>query len=150
MLTLELDHRRVRQQLQELSQALDRQQPQTLAAIGRDLVTSAHRDFQTKSRGGTGADGVRWPAVTPTEARRKARLGKRAIGVRTGELGDLANLRATVVTDSVFVTFQDQPKANYFNAQRPLLPSRLPTPWYRSADRTLQDGVDAVAAQFND
>lgn len=135
----------------DLRETLRRQHPQTLGHIGRDVVAAAHQDFLVKARGGRGADGIRWAAVTPREALIKRRLGRTAIGVRSGALGSLANLRANVRSNvdrpGVQIEFAEQPKANFFNAERPLLPDRLPEEWYRTSHRRLQDAVDRVTAQ---
>lgn len=133
---------------------LDRQRPRWLGEIGRQMEERARTDFLIKSRGGTGAGGITWKQVTLTEQRRKQRVGAPALGVRTQEL--LKSLTHTVgpgatawgkplVTGEVAIEFTDQPKANAFNAERPLFPTRLPAEWYRAAEALTQAAVDQVA-----
>ncbi len=147
MFSVELDMTDARGQVTDLQAALARQRPQLLAEIGRGLVEAAHRDFAVKSRGGTGADGVRWPVLTPEEARRKARHGQTRLGVRSGDMAAIIIYTSggpnafgkLIPANEVVIDYADQPKANYFNARRSLLPSTLPDSWYRQATATVDD-----------
>lgn len=143
----------VQNEVQDLREGLRAQKPLALAAIGRQLVANAHQDFLVKARGGTGADGVRWARVTPAEARRKARLGSSQAGIRTGEMRNMLVARVggrnsfgkAITKDTVSLDYYDQPKANYFNALRPLLPNRLPNSWYRQATAIVDRHLDQIS-----
>lgn len=158
MLSFALDVRETQQQFEGLARALERQQPQLLVQLGEYLVGEAHQDFLVKAHGGTGDDGTRWGDLTAPQSRLKERIGKPLTGIRSGELGRLSNIRATVGTsrtlqgppglaNEVAIAFIDQPKAIFFDDRRPLLPDRLPHPWYRHAQSLLDDQVQQLAAQ---
>lgn len=155
MINATLDIADARRALLEFPDAFARQSPRMLGQIGTRLMERARADFLVKSNGGTGAGGIKWKALTPSEQRRKQRgRGVVGIGVRTGEL--LESLTYTIGPGStswgksleqseVAVEFADQPKANAFNAERPLFPTMLPALWYRETGRITQSMVDQVA-----
>lgn len=160
MLSLTIDTRDAQQQIGTLLSALQRQYPEMLGAIGREITTAAHRDFVVKARGGTGADGVKWPALTPRVANRKHRRGRPLIGVDQGELGSLNSIRPIVGPGrtsagrpigrlEVAIDFIDQPKANFFSGhagfRRPLMSAVLPDVWYRLA---AQAGAEVLRRAF--
>lgn len=146
MFSLSYDVREAQQQVQGIMQSLDRQKPAMLADIGQYLVTEAHQDFLTKSLGGTGDDGVRWMALAPGEALVKERIGKPLIGIRSGKLAALNSWRAVVdpATQQLRVENTDQPKANFFNVHRPMLPERLPNAWYRHSESLAAEHLDRL------
>jgi|GEM_PF-5792661 len=154
MFSLSYDVREAQQQVQGIMQALDRQKPAMLADIGQYLVTEAHQDFLVKSLGGTGDDGVRWMALAPGEAIVKERIGKPLIGIRSGELAALNSWRMTIGgatawgkhlgRDQLVIENTDQPKANYFNFHRPMLPERLPNAWYRHSESLAAEHLDRL------
>lgn len=149
MFTLELDIETVIDAVDGIPAALDRQQPQLLGEIGRRMGDRLHEDFLTKALGGRGDDGVKWADVTPAEARRKQRLGRPLIGVRSGVMGARSNIRALVTNEAVFIDFADQPKVRYFNVDRSLIPARVPAPWRQEAEDIAQRHFDQVAeSQF--
>ncbi len=154
MLECSLDITAARNALTSFPDVLDRQRPRLLADIGQRMEERTRADFLVKSRGGTGAGGIAWKRVTPTEQRRKQRIGAPAIGIRTQEL--LKSLTHTIGpgatswgkpldAGTVAIEFTDQPKANAFNAERPLFTTRLPADWYREADALNQATIDQVA-----
>lgn len=156
MLEFAFDFTETRRALSELSAALDRQTPSLLGEIGARLKERTHADFMVKSRGGTGAGGITWKAVTPDEQRKKQRAGFRGgLGVRTGELLSSLEIRSAGETawgkpipyGMVSLEFVDQPKANAFNVHRPLFPDRLPHKWHHQSELLVQQMVDHVAAQ---
>lgn len=138
--------------LSELPAMLDRQLPRLMGEIGQRMKERAREDFLVKSRGGTGAGGVRWAAVTPAEQRVKQHLGARGLGVRTGELLNSLTFTTSgstswgkpIAKGEVAIEFTDQPKANAFNAARELFPSRLPAAWYSQLDGMTQLFVEDI------
>lgn len=119
--------------------------PSLLRDVGRRVLDHAHQAFLVKSNGGTGEDGIRWKPLT-TRYLRQRKSGA-AIGIRSGELKDprFDVLDVHTIDEFVQVGFGNQPLANFFNESRPLMPDRLPEPWYREATQTVQQRLDAAA-----
>lgn len=156
MLSLTFDTRDAQQQMGSFLSTLQRQFPEVLGEIGREIAAAAHRDFVVKSRGGTGADGEKWPELTPVVQRRKTRRGRPSIGIDRGELGSLNSIRPLVGPGTnaygkpigpleVAIDFVDQPKANFFSGhagfRRPLMSAVLPDLWYQLATRAAQHAL---------
>lgn len=155
MLELSLDVSEDKRALEQLPQSLDPQMPRLLGEIGTRLKERARSDFLVKSRGGTGAGGITWKQLTPSELRNKQRQGFRGgLGQRTGDLLSSLEVRYSGSTSwgkpippgTVSLEFSDQPKANAFNAERPLFPSQLPAEWYSQVDGSVKQFVDQVSS----
>lgn len=128
--------------LSALRQRLEAEKPALLRAVGRRVLQRAHEAFLVKAAGGTGEDGLRWAPLTARYVQQ--RKSGSAIGVRSGVLRDPRFDRLEVDQDSVLVGFGD-PHAEFFDEVRPLMPGRLPDPWYREANDFLQSRLDAAA-----
>lgn len=130
--------------LAAIPDVIDRQRPRLLGAAGTVIRRDAHANLLVKAHGGRGEDGVTWKPPTPEQARRKQRMGKPLIGVRSGQMLALSNLSIRDVGQEVVIEFADIEKAAIFDADRSLLPSSIPPRWYRHAQSAVQSAVDAV------
>lgn len=138
----QLDVRSTVAALARLRQRLQADQPELLRTIGRRVLDHAHEAFNVKAAGGMGSDGIQWAPLTARYVRQR-RTGS-TIGVRSGVLRDPRFDRLEVGPDSVLVGFGD-PHAEFFDEQRPLMPGRLPDPWYREANDFLQSRLEAAS-----
>lgn len=118
-----------------------------LNAVGVVVLGLEKQHFQQLSKTGS-SNGVMWPHMdADTLARRKAlqRMGKLAaadpeqLGVLTGALA--RGFRYRVKDDRVELRNVD-PKANLFNARRPLFPVSVPARWAASSDVILQRSLN--------
>lgn len=107
---------------------LAERRPQLLRRWGRAIVDRAHRDFDIKSRGGIGSDGIQWAPLKPATLRRKKGVSR--IGISSGLLEEPAGDLIRVNRRSVTAGFADA-HAEFFDEQRPLIPEELPDDWRR-------------------
>jgi hypothetical protein len=73
-----------RQRLTRAVQDMDRRLPELLQEIGVSLLSNARLDFEVKSRGGTGAGGIRWAALAESTEKQKARRGRKPKKTKKG------------------------------------------------------------------
>lgn len=147
-----------------------------LKILGVQLLSFAQKDFQAKGRGGAGSDGVRWKPLAKSTIERKLRRGKSnakrkktksgkrrpgagstQIGVDTGLLrasaqpgftgndgrgGNVFESRGAEVTVGYGRNY-----ARYFDAVRPLMPSRLPQTWQEELDARTETWANKIAKE---
>lgn len=158
----------IRRGLEAAGRDFQAEQANVLEAVGARVLSYAQQDYRTKSRGGTGSDGITWAPLAESTVKRKASKGsaKRqknrkqtkngkarptgnavAIGIDSGLLlnssqpGFAGNM--SVDQASVTVGFP-RTYAKHFDAQRPLLPSRLPDAWRDELDGIVTRWAESV------
>ncbi len=140
------------------------EQHDVLHVIGVQLLSFVSLDYDTKSRGGTGTDGIAWKLLAASTIAKKTKRGKRnekrkttksgkarpgagstAIGIDTGLQRASAQPGFSAagggnkfVVDATGVTVGFQRSySGYFDEERPLLPTKLPEAWQRECDDIL-------------
>ena len=97
--------------------------------IRRELADTLQKlirqDFQTKSQGGMGVDGIHWAPRRSAVAHRKR---PRPIGVHKGTLSNSLKVESGVGRVDVVAKYI-APHAEVFDKQRPLLPESCPQEW---------------------
>ena len=130
-------------------------------AVGVQLLSLAQQDYRTKSRGGTGTDGIKWAALKRPRA--NAKRGKRnekrkttkggkvrpttastSIGIDTGlqqasaspgfKGSDGKGGNILEVTDTSVTVGFGREYSEHFDALRPLLPIELPESWRQKCE----------------
>jgi hypothetical protein len=151
----------IRERLTDAEQAIERDLPNLLELVGVQVLSFVSLDYDTKSRGGTGTDGIAWkPLAASTIAKKSVRgkinekrkttksgkarpgVGSSAIGIDTGLQrasaspgfaaaggGNVLNVTPRAVTVGFARSY-----SKYFDAERPLLPERLPAAWEREIE----------------
>lgn len=64
---------------------LDQRMAELLQEVGVSVLSDAKRDFEVKSRRGTGADGVRWAELQESTEKKKARRGRKPRKTKSGK-----------------------------------------------------------------
>ena len=147
-----------------------------LKILGVQILSFSQRDFQTKGRGGTGTDGIRWKPLAKSTIARKLRRGKanakrkktasgkKRPGAGSTQIGvDTGLLRASAqpgfkgndgLGGNVFesrgaeVTVgYGRNYARYFDAVRPLMPAALPNSWQKELDQRTEDWANKIAKE---
>lgn len=170
------------QQARQLQGRLEEDRRSLLNILGVQLLSLEKQNFEKKSRGGTGDEGVRWKPLKqatiekkgrsgrPNERRKTTLSGKRRptvgssqIGVDTGlmrnssspgfrgtkqvgketrQSANLFDIRASEVTVGYNSNY-----AKHFDAQRPLMPERVPRQWQETLDRRAQEWADRITKE---
>lgn len=169
-------------QAREAQGRMEEDRRNLLNILGVQLLSLEKQNFEKKSRGGTGEDGVRWKPLKqstiekkgqrgkPNERRKTTRSGKarpvagssqigvdtglmrnsstpgfrgsKTVGKETRQSSTLFDLRATEVTVGYNSNY-----AKHFDAQRPLMPERIPRKWQDTLDRRAQEWVDRITKE---
>lgn len=151
----------IRGKLRRFRSDIQQREREVLEAIGVRVLSFSKQDYITKSRGGTGTDGIKWKPLEYETILAKNRRGKRnatrkttksgkprptmnqsAIGINTGlqlasaSPGFAASGGGNILRlgrSSVTVGY-GRSYSKYFDEVRPLLPSRLPETWRRACE----------------
>lgn len=77
---MEGDFEGFRRRLKETQGELKRQKKKLLKQLGLQLLSNAELDYETKGRGGTGTDGIKWDPLAASTIAAKNRKGNRQSG----------------------------------------------------------------------
>ena len=160
---------KIRRQLKRTREELRQKKAELLETMGVQLLSDAQLDYLTKSRGGTGLDGVKWNPVKNVRAKNrrgrksegKTKSGKTLPGPDQNEIGvDTGLQRASASPGFVgpdgkggnfFVQDADSVTVGYgreysehFDAQRPLLPDTLPDEWVQHQEEVLKEWAEKI------
>lgn len=131
-----------------------------LRILGTQLLEFAEADYNVKSRGETGSDGIRWEELAPSTRAHKLQQRGRVyrqkgdvpIGIETGQqLGSsLPGFRGRdglggnifEVADSSVTVGYGRSYSEHFDTRRPLLPPKLPAAW--------QERLEELAAAWGE
>lgn len=132
----------------QLKHALDAEQHELLTILGEYLVTRICSDYETKSRGGTGEDGISWAAPKLRAGSGNARPRKNTIGIRTGR--QIASIQFEVQgsgnADSPAIVLAGA-STNYaakFDRLRPITTDSLPEKWLSELEVKIEDHANEV------
>jgi|APGre2960657404_1045060.scaffolds.fasta_scaffold05217_4 hypothetical protein len=126
----ELSRRKVQKAREAFNQAVEQQL--------LDLVT---KNFNDLSHGYAGVDGTKWKRLNADTVKKK---GRTQIGVDTGELRDSVEVYTT--NRGVSVKY-NSPHAEYFDQERPLLPSAIPLAWKKKLESAGNKAMIRVLGQ---
>lgn len=167
-LTQELE--KIRRQLRLTQQRLQKEKAELLEVMGTQLLSDAQLDYLTKSRGGTGEDGVTWDPVKNVKRKnkrgdqkegRKTKSGKAMpgpgdndIGIDTGLQRDSASpgfIGADGKGGNLFEQDEDGVTVGYnreysefFDEKRPLLPETLPPAWVEKQEEIIRQWAEKI------
>lgn len=144
-----------------------------LEVIGTQLLSLSMQDYRTKSRGGTGTDGITWRKLAASTIKRKGRRGKvnekrkttkggkprpgagsSAIGIDTGLQQSSASPGFkgpdgeggnVLENDGTAVTVgYGREYSKHFDKDRPLLPETLPPQWEAKCEKQVSKIVEKI------
>lgn len=162
----------VLKKLKATRQQMAKKKAELLEAMGVQLLADAQLDYLTKSKGGTGKDGITWKPLAPSTIRKKNRRGSQKAGRKTksgkalpgptqSDIGvDTGLQRASASPgftgpdgqggnlfeqdeDSVTVGYNRE-YSGYFDEARPLLPDELPQEWQEHQDQIVTDWAEKI------
>lgn len=146
----------IRAKLRSARVSFGTQQREVLEALGVRILSFAKQDYVTKSRGGTGTDGIKWKPLAQSTIdkrnrrgkanvkRKKTKSGKKrptpgrvAIGIDTGLQLNSATPGFTApgggnimrLTNTDITVGFGRFYSKYFDDKRELLPDAIPTKW---------------------
>lgn len=165
----------------KIAEAIKLRRRDLLKLLGMRLLSENRKDFQKKSNGGVGLDGIKWKPLAESTIARKSRRGKRnakrkttaggiarptagaVIGVDTGLLRASSQpgfaktatkggttRRATnvfIASQSAVTVGYAREYADYFDAERKLLPEKLPPGYVKALDETAQRFLDKITRE---
>lgn len=160
MFTIKFPIEAIRKKLNKCKARIEREQRDLAEAVGVKLLSFAQQDYRTKSRGGTGTDGITWKPLKPAKIAQKnlrgskrkttkggkARpgIGASAIGIDTGlqlasaspgfKGSDGQGGNVLEVTETSVTVGYGREYSQRFDAARPLLPTTLPDKWREACE----------------
>ena len=163
----------IKRKLKATAKKIERKQIELLEAVGVDLLSKAQQDYRTKSRGGTGTDGIQWKPLAASTIKAKGKRGKgnekrkttkggkarpgagsAVIGINTGlQLNSAApgfkgpdgkGGNVKVVTTTDVTVGYGREYSGHFDEDRPLLPVTLPEAWRKSIKGIVVRGVERI------
>lgn len=166
----------IRSQLRRARVKFGNEQGEALNAIGVRILSFARQDYVTKGRGGVGTDGIKWKPLAESTIKAKSRKGvakkqrnrkqtksgkarptgnATQIGIDTGLQfnssspgfaaaggGNVFRLTSTFVTVG-FGRFYSE----YFDEDRPLLPSVLPDMWREACEQIVERWAERLLSE---
>lgn len=169
MIVIEHDLRRLAKGAKRLRSEIRAERKKQARETGREVLTLEKANFETKSGGGIGANGVKWVPLAESTLIRKARQiqaannrkGKkntfRAVGMAAAVIGvQSKRMRKALKIIKVGPTFvevgYEVSKAAWwqkvFNFYRQLMPAPLPSEWLRPSENRFAAAVEAKAKQI--
>ena len=173
MFTIKFPLAEIKAKLGNAKARIEREQRDLNEAIGVQLLSLAKQDYRTKSRGGTGTDGITWKPLAPATIKKKnvrgARNSKRkttkggkarpgigssAIGIDTGlqqasaspgfSGSDGKGGNVLVVTETSVTVGFNREYSEHFDAVRPLLPAVLPELWEKKCEEIVERRISTI------
>lgn len=171
-LNIKSELERIKNQLKATRQQMAKKKAELLETMGVQLLADAQLDYLTKSKGGTGKDGVTWKPLAPSTIRkknrrgsqkkdRKTKSGKALPGPTQSDIGvDTGLQRASaspgfIGPDGKGGNFFEQDEnsvtvgynreySEYFDEARPLLPDELPQDWQENQEQIVTEWAEKL------
>jgi hypothetical protein len=166
-----LDTASVVQKLRRARVAFATKQRDALEAVGVAVLSRSQLDYRTKSRGGTGTDGIKWEPLKPATVKAKSRRGRKqanrattksgkprptgnatAIGINLGLQLSSASPGFRVsnggnifrLTNTDITVGYGMKYSQFFDELRPLLPEKLPPVWREEAQAIVNRWAEQI------
>lgn len=171
-LNIKSELERIRKHLKATRQQMAKRKAELLETMGVQLLADAQLDYLTKSKGGTGKDGVAWKPLAPSTIRKKNRRGSQKTGRKTksgkslpgptqSDIGVDSGLQRASASpgfigpDGKGGNFFQQDEngvtvgynreySEHFDAARPLLPDELPQEWQEHQEQIVTDWAEKL------
>lgn len=161
----------IRAKLRSAKAAFGSQQRPCLEAMGVSVLSQSQLDYRTKSRGGTGTDGIKWKPLAASTIAKRNRRGKKNANRKTTKSGKARPVGGSVsigidtglqlssaspgfsaagggnifrLTSTSITVGYGRIYSKYFDEARPLLPDYLPDSWRKRLESIVGRWAESI------